>query len=261
MRLRSAARSASSSRVSTGKASRGTNGTAPGSPAGVPFRSAGVPFRPGALGGLELAVALVERGTLPFSDKAANAEQAGAAALLIYNSQPTSFTGTLRDQVKIPTLALTGTDGDALLKLLKGGSVRVHVETDAAVTHKNGHNVIATRRGATDETIVIGGHYDTVSAGPGAVDNGSGTAVILELARVMAQRDSQHTLVFIAFDAEEEGLIGSRAYVDGLSDAQISKIRAMLNFDMLGGGSGPLLLGGDGAVGLLGRSSAQRETR
>ncbi len=204
-------------------------------------------------------IALVKRGTLSFAIKSQNAAEVGASAILIYNEAPQSFTGTLREKVTIPTLALSGVSGQEILNLLKNGNVRVQIASDTGIEARTGYNVIGTLQGKSDETIVLGGHYDTVAAGPGAGDNGSGTATILELARVMASKPQlQHTLVFIAFDAEELGLLGSRAYVNELSNAQLQKIRAMLNFDMLGAGGGPLILMGDGNVSLLARSSAQQ---
>lgn len=204
-------------------------------------------------------IALVKRGTLTFGSKAQNAQEVGALAVLIYNEAPSIFSGTLRERVSIPTLGLSGKSGEAILKLLKSGAVRVKVQSDSGVEKRMGYNIIGTIEGKSDETIVMGGHYDSVSAGPGAGDNGSGTATLLELARVMAsQPQPEHTLVFIAFDAEELGLLGSRAYVNELSDVQVSKIQAMLNFDMLGAGGGPLILMGDGNAALLARSSAQQ---
>lgn len=205
-------------------------------------------------------IALVKRGGLTFGSIATNAQQAGAAAVLVYNNAPPVFSGTMRERVNIPTIGLSGTAGQTILDQLKNGDVQVSVSSDSGVSQKTGNNVIGVLRGASDDTIVLGGHYDTVPAGPGADDNGSGTATLLELARVIGQRKTppQHTLVFIAFDAEELGLLGSRAYVNSLSGDQLQKIGAMLNFDMLGAGSGPLLVIGDGSVALLARSSAQQ---
>lgn len=204
-------------------------------------------------------IALVKRGTVSFADKALNAAEVGATAILIYNERPESYTGTLRERVAIPTIALSGAAGQEIVKRLPKGTVRARVKSDSGLEERTGYNVIGTLKGKTDETIVMGGHYDSVPAGPGAGDNGSGTAVILELARTFAQKpEPEHTLVFIAFDAEELGLFGSRAYVDDLSETQLQKMRAMLNFDMLGAGSGPLILMGDGDIALLSRSSAQQ---
>lgn len=203
-------------------------------------------------------IVLVARGTIPFSEKALNAAKAGALALLIYNNQPGGFSGTLRDRVSIPTIGLSGTDGRALLDLLSKDTVKVKLESDTATQQKTGYNIIGSQRGSTDGVIILGGHYDTVDAGPGAVDNGSGTAVLLELARVLGQRPHKNTFTFIAFDAEELGLLGSQYFVQNLSSADRSNIKGMLNFDMLGGGSGPLLAGGDGDLGKLTRDAAKQ---
>lgn len=203
-------------------------------------------------------IALVKRGSIPFSDKAKNAAEVGAAALLIYNDTAPIFSGTLREVPTIPTIGLSGAAGAEILKQLSAGTVHAHIESNSITEQRTGYNIIGTLQGKSPETIVMGGHYDTVPAGPGAVDNGSGTATLLELARVMGTRPQpEHTLVFIAFDAEELGLLGSQAYVNQLTSDQLTKTRAMLNFDMLGGGKGPLLLMGDGNAALLARSSAQ----
>ncbi len=194
-------------------------------------------------------IALVPRGTLVFSDKAANAAKAGAVAIIIYNTQPGSFSGTLRDKASIPVLALSGADGQALIQQASQGPLKISIASDTAVVKQTGHNIIGTLNGMNGTTIVLGGHYDSVQAGPGGDDNGSGSAVLLELARDLAHQPHQNTLVFVAFDGEEEGLLGSQYYVSHLPSTDKSKIKAMLNFDMLGGGTGPLLLGGDGPVG------------
>ncbi len=201
-------------------------------------------------------IALVQRGTIVFSDKAKNAAGAGAVAVLVYNNASGLYGGSLRDRVAIPTIAVSGNEGQTLLDALSTGMVKIKIDSDTQITQKTGRNIVATKRGSSDKTIVFGGHYDSVAAGPGANDNGSGTAVLIELARVLAQQDTKNTLIFIAFDAEEFGLIGSRYYVDHLSDNARAKISAMLNFDMLGGGSGPLLVGGDGPTSAMARRAA-----
>ena len=202
-------------------------------------------------------IALVPRGTLPFSDKARNAERAGALATIVYNNAPDLFAGTLRERTTRPVLALSGREGQALLDALARGGVRVKIESDTVSALKNARNVIAIRHGTRDETIVLGAHYDSVEVGAGANDNGSGVAVLLETARVLAHKRIQHTLVFIAFDAEEVGLVGSRQYVTSLSDEARGRIVAMINFDMLGGGTGPLLIDGEGRVGKLALEAAR----
>jgi len=95
---------------------------------------------------------------------------------------------------------------------------------------------------------VIGGHLDSVPAGPGANDNASGSATVLELARALAARDYPYTLRFVLFDAEELGLYGSQHYVSELTQAERRSIVAMINLDMVGvgqawrfGGADPLV--------------------
>ncbi|MBI5652169.1 MAG: M28 family peptidase [Chloroflexi bacterium] len=202
-------------------------------------------------------IALVQRGTFPFAEKTRNAANAGAVAAIIYNNAPGGYGGTLGEPSKISALALSGDDGKDLLAQLGKNKIVVKIASETRVEKKSARNIIATKRGATENVIVLGGHYDSVEEGQGANDNASGTAVLLELARVLAPRPTQSTLRFIAFDAEELGLYGSRHYVENLPGDARAKIIAMFNFDMLGGGSGPLLAGGDGAVGKRAREVAQ----
>jgi len=88
-------------------------------------------------------------------------------------------------------------------------------------------------QGATDSTIVIGGHID--SSGPeipGANDDASGTACMIELARVWSERPRHFTLLFAAFCGEESGLVGSEYFVDHYAD--LDKVKLMLQIDMAG---------------------------
>jgi Zn-dependent M28 family amino/carboxypeptidase len=96
-------------------------------------------------------------------------------------------------------------------------------------------NVIAeTTSGDPNNVIVVGAHLDSVGVGAGINDNGSGSATILEIAEQMTKVKPRNQVRFIWFGAEESGLLGSEAYVAGLSQAERSQIAAMLNFDMVG---------------------------
>lgn len=99
-----------------------------------------------------------------------------------------------------------------------------------------GANVLGVLPGSTDSWIVVGAHYDSVSSSPGAWDDGSGTAVVLELARSAASRQWSHGLIFAFWDDEEEGLVGSEAFVfDHLeSDPPVYDVAAMIQFDAPG---------------------------
>lgn len=99
-------------------------------------------------------------------------------------------------------------------------------------------NVIATLTGAVypDEYVVVGAHYDSYSnsgGAPGADDNASGTAGVLEIARIMSQYSFDRTLVFCAFSGEEYGLYGSEAYASRCAQ-QGMDIHGYFNLDMIG---------------------------
>ncbi|MEW6580555.1 MAG: M20/M25/M40 family metallo-hydrolase [Chloroflexota bacterium] len=109
-------------------------------------------------------------------------------------------------------------------------------EEDAPGTPIVSRNVIGVRPG-DDKLVVVGAHVDSVTAGTGAGDNASGVAVMLATARALADLDTTHTLVFIAFGAEEGGdPPGAEVYVEGLGDAA-SNIIAMINIDSVGVGT------------------------
>ncbi|HPP73685.1 MAG TPA: M28 family peptidase [Armatimonadota bacterium] len=94
-----------------------------------------------------------------------------------------------------------------------------------------GANLIAVHQGTTrpNDIYLVGAHYDS-AGNPGADDNASGVAGVLEAARVLSQFSFEATLVFVAFDWEELGLIGSRAYVDRhIGD----NIQGMISLDMI----------------------------
>jgi hypothetical protein len=94
-----------------------------------------------------------------------------------------------------------------------------------------GGNVVATLPGTTrpDDLYILAAHYDSVG-NPGADDNASGVAGVMEAARVLSQYEFEATLVFIAFDEEEKGLVGSTAYATKhLND----DIQSMISMDMI----------------------------
>ena len=101
--------------------------------------------------------------------------------------------------------------------------------------YATGANVVARLEatGGDDRLIVVGAHFDSVPEGPGAADNATGVAIVLAAARYL--RDvpvRQHPIAFVMFDEEELGLVGSRAYVRSLIQAQ-ARVGAAHIFDML----------------------------
>jgi hypothetical protein len=94
--------------------------------------------------------------------------------------------------------------------------------------------------------IIIGAHYDSISVdredgnayAPGANDNGSGVAALLEIARIMSQRPHRSTIMFVAFGAEEVGRQGSTAFVNDYVKGQNIDLRFMINMDIIGSSTG-----------------------
>ncbi|WP_330344721.1 M28 family metallopeptidase [Streptomyces longwoodensis] len=102
---------------------------------------------------------------------------------------------------------------------------------------RTGYNLIADWPGGdTTRVVMAGSHLDSVTAGPGINDNGSGSAAVLETALAVSRAGLQPTrhLRFAWWGAEELGMVGSRYYVNNLSSANRSRIGAYLNFDMIG---------------------------
>jgi aminopeptidase YwaD len=97
-------------------------------------------------------------------------------------------------------------------------------------------NLICTLRGQDPAagTIVVGGHFDLITAGMGAVDDWSGVVLLPSLYQSLRSRPRRHDFVFIAFAAEEAGLNGSHEYVHQLSREQRTSVRAMINLECLG---------------------------
>ena len=187
-------------------------------------------------------VALIQRGSCDFVVKAQNAVNAGYDAVIIFNEgQPGRdelFIGTLGNSVGIPVVGLSFADGAALYAQTQTAAVTVHVVTSTEVNpDATTTNVIADSPGGdAGKVIVVGAHLDSVVVGPGINDNGSGTSTILEIAVQMSKLkiNPRQKVRFAFWGAEENNLLGSEHYVNNLSNANLAKIYANLNFDMLG---------------------------
>ncbi len=180
-------------------------------------------------------IALIQRGTCDFGLKADNAEAAGAEAVIIFNQGNTPdrealIVGTLGDfDVDIPVVGASFADGVALAQPGSTAHVAAVFETSTDV------KVLEELPGKnTDNVVMAGAHLDSVTAGPGINDNGSGSAALLETALMIAKVKPENTVRFAWWGAEESGLIGSTAYVEGLSAAERDRIALYLNYDMVG---------------------------
>ncbi len=186
-------------------------------------------------------IALLQRGTCTFEIKAENAAAAGAIGIVIFNQGNTAA----EDRNNIPAVTLTANNTSGIpvlgttyalgVTLSQTAGLRMRVFANSLREILPTANVIAEKAGANrDNVVMAGAHLDSVLAGPGINDNGSGSAAILETAIQMAKLKTQNTVRFAWWAAEESGLVGSTNYVNGLSQAEKERIALYLNFDMIG---------------------------
>jgi len=188
------------------------------------------------------AIALIQRGGCSFALKAHNALAAGASAVIIFNQGDTPLRegvvvgngnappGSVVGPLAIPLIGASFANGATLSQL--GSTAQVVVPPAQNVTIDN---VIAdSTSGDPNNVVMAGAHLDSVIAGPGINDNGSGSAVLLETAEQMAKVRPRNMVRFAWWGAEEAGLVGSTAYVNSLSQAERDRITLYLNFDMVG---------------------------
>ena len=117
---------------------------------------------------------------------------------------------------------------------------RTHIQT-VTVGAGTTRNLIADRAGKSDERdlVLVTAHLDSINkrgstaAAPGADDNASGSAGVLAIGQALTDRIARHDLRLILFGGEEQGLFGSRQYVDGLDAGERARIRAVINMDMI----------------------------
>lgn len=195
---------------------------------------------------LAVAIAIADRGSLLFADKYENVCAAGAAGLVIVNNQEGMFSGTLRKPATFPVVSVADTAAAELRAAAASGAV-VTIETPTVIDTPSA-NVMARPPGGTACRVLVGGHHDSVAATPGANDNASGTATVLELARAFAADGLDDGLCFATFGAEESGLHGSSALVDRLrTEGKLPDY--MVNIDVAGIGDGVAVIGSPEPVG------------
>jgi hypothetical protein len=197
-------------------------------------------------------IALVYLGVLPGSkpgtqslhrsEKTAIAIKHGAKGIVVINTAnggilltgTASVTGKL---IPIPAVCIGKEDG---MKLKEQLATRKHYVA-INMTNNSGlikaRNVIATIKGKSQpqEKVVVGGHLDSWDLATGAIDNGIGSFSVIDMARTFKalKLQPERTVEFILFMGEEEGLLGSKAYVNyAVKDKSIDQLRYMFNYDM-----------------------------
>ncbi len=176
------------------------------------------------------------------SSKVALATKYGAAGIILFNRVEggTLLTGTASIDgtiLTIPALSIGLEDGMALKTTLQQGTQVASISMKNKTGNFTARNVIARIPGSElpQEKIVVGGHLDSWDLSPGAVDNGLGAFSVLDMARTFKalQLQPKRTVEFVFFMGEEQGLLGSNAYVKKVAEAgELDNIRFMLNFDM-----------------------------
>ena len=190
---------------------------------------------------LDGRIALIERGKISFAEKILNAANAGAAGVIIYNNAAGVINGTLGEPHDnyVPALAITQEQGKALKdRLDKGETIKATLKLEGAKTDEAiSHNVVATKEAtqkSTNQLILVGAHHDSVAGAPGANDDASGTATVLELARVFANAPTDTDIRFVTFGAEENGLLGSYEFVERMTEEDYNRTVGMFQMDMVG---------------------------
>lgn len=180
------------------------------------------------------AVVLVDRGQCPFAAKQAAAAERGALALIVANNidgEQSSATLGTDTPVRIPVISVSKADG-ARMRAHPGETI---IKLNAGVRTMKTRNIIAqTKTGSTADVVMVGGHLDSVPAGPGINDNGSGVAAVLETAlQLGSSPDVPNAVRFAFWGAEEVGLLGSANYVQSLDVGALKDIALYLNVDMI----------------------------
>ena len=141
--------------------------------------------------------------------------------------------GSADNPVAIPVVGVAQAQKHRLRELLAAGRLRLAIATRGH--HQlTSHNVIAdSRSSGTGPVVMVSAHYDTVIGAPGANDDGSGTVLCLELARVLRRLPTDASLRFALWGSEEQGLLGSRYYVQQLPQAERDRILAVFQNDMV----------------------------
>ena len=141
---------------------------------------------------------------------------------------------------EIPFISMSKDAGDIFEASVINASNPASIELIIDVTNDQERTIYVpcgTMQGKTSEVVIAGGHHDTVYQAQGAVDDSSGVASVLEMARQMSAiinetGTPERTIKFCTWGGEEEGLWGSRAYVEEMQSSLRENLRLYINFDM-----------------------------
>lgn len=187
-------------------------------------------------------VVMLKRGVCSFATKSKNAKIYGVQAILVFDPKKEGvMSGQLDvenpDDLKsefIPAFYLDSKHVSNIKEKLKDRKVEVELTLLSHTKVVSTKNIISqTKSGDPENVVMLGAHSDSVSEGPGMNDNASGAITLLSTARYLRKFMINNAVRFAWWSAEEEGLLGSEYYVLHLTPDELSKIRLLLNFDML----------------------------
>ena len=175
------------------------------------------------------------------SEKTALAIRYGASGIIMVNGAPGKIllTGTASvtgEIIGIPAVCISNDSGKELRIWLKEEApLEAHIDMRNVSKKIKARNVIATIKGKSDETVIIGGHLDSWDLSTGAIDNGIGSFAVIDVARAFKalKVKPERTIQFVMFMGEEQGLLGSKNFVKELKrTGEIDKVGYMMNLDM-----------------------------
>lgn len=191
-------------------------------------------------------IVLVERFRCPeggtLAGRVRPAAAAGAKAVVVYNDVETKVTGgTLSapdPEEYVPAGFINQDDGQAVVTRLEAGeTVEAHFELIQLHEERITQNVWAESKGGDpDNVIILGAHLDSVQAGPGINDDGSGSSLLLALFRGLQGYTFTNKIKLAWWGAEENGLLGSTFYSDNVTPEEADSVLLYLNFDMVSRG-------------------------
>ncbi len=195
-------------------------------------------------------IALVQRSNISFNMKVQNATADGAIGIAVFDNRDDGYItpGTVRTPPEIVSGMIAKREGETIRDALEEGeTVRAELLVYPAGAGQS-RNVIAELNNDIhdDAVVLVGAHYDTTPWSPGANDNGSGVAAAMIIAEELADEELPFDLHFVFFGSEETGLHGSNYYAYDLTTAEIARIDAMINLDVVA--TGDLLAFGDGTL-------------
>lgn len=186
-------------------------------------------------------IAFVKRGTISFGEKVRQAAAAGAVAVIMWNDRDEKWKGSLGEplDMAVPVIALSKEQGRILHDRLQAdGELKGSIKVDGGLTSRQtSYNIIATRepsQGNTGQAVMVSAHHDSAPSSAGANNGASGVAVLLETARLLADRPSDTELRLVSFGAVSSGDRGPQAYAESLSDGEKRKIVAAFCLDGVG---------------------------